>query len=293
MNEILVTGGSGFLGRHLNKRLLDKYKNVMIKTISRGENDVAKMLGMCQRGRLTPIIGDVRDIDTLKFALKGVDSVIHLAAMKHIDLCELNSMEATTTNVVGTMNLLKLFEGNTFVVVSTDKVVEPRGCYGATKLLMEKLILEKVRRNSACRYMIVRSGNIFGSTGSVIEKWRQQIRQSNEIIVTDLEMTRFFSDVNTLADFILKVMEQGESGHIYIPFQKAIKLEDLAKAVIELYGDEKTKIKVIGLRKGEKIHEKLFLEEDVITELKDSSSQYSERLSIAEIKGWLRKGDRG
>ncbi len=293
MNEILVTGGSGFLGRHLNKRLLDKYKNVRIKTISRDENDVAKIMGMCQGDRLTPIIGDIRDSDTLKFALKGVDSVIHLAAMKHIDLCELNSMEAITINVVGTMNLLKLFEGDTFVEMSTDKVVEATGCYGATKLLTEKLIQEKARRNSACRYMVVRSGNIFGSSGSVVEKWRQSIRQGNEIIVTNFEMTRFFISVNVLADFTIDVMERGESGNIYIPSHKVMKLEDLAKAVIELYGNEKTKIKVVGTRRGEKLHEKLLgkEEEDIITESKDGSSEYGERLSLSEIKQWLRKSD--
>lgn len=295
MNEILVTGGSGFLGRYLNKRLLDKYKNVRIKMISRDENDIAKTMGICRDSRLTPIVGDIRDSDALKFALKGVDSVIHLAAMKHIDLCELNSMEAITINVVGTMNLLKLFEGDTFVGMSTDKVVEATGCYGATKLLTEKLIQEKAKRNGVCRYMVVRSGNIFGSSGSVVDKWRQQIRQGNEIIVTNFEMTRFFIDVDVLADFIIDVLEQGKSGNVYIPSQKVIKLEDLAKATIELCGDGKTKMKVVGMTKGEKLHEKLFGEgeEDLVVDLQDRSSERGERLSISEIKELLRKCDEG
>ena len=108
-------------------------------------------------------------------------------------------------------------------------------------------------------------------------------------------MTRFFINVDVLADFIIDVIEQGRSGNIYIPFQKVIKLEDLAKATIELYGDGKTKIKVVGMTKGEKLHEKLFgeEEEDVITESKDKCSEYGERLSISEIKEWLRKGDEG
>jgi len=149
--------------------------------------------------------------------------------------------------------------------------------------------LEQSRKDADRRYIVVRSGNIFGSSGSVIEKWKHQIKQSNNITVTSLEMTRFFINVNTLADFIIEIIEQGESGKIYIPFQKVTTLEDLAKAVIELYGNEKTRMEITGLREGEKVHEKLFslFETNVVSKLNNDSSQTGERLSIEEIKDWL------
>ena len=290
MNTVLITGGAGFLGSHLVRGLLKKYSGIEVRALSRHENDIAEMIVSCHSDRLKPIIGDIREADTLKYALKGVDTVIHLAAMKHIGFCESHPLEAVTINTIATMNLLNSFVGNTFIGMSTDKAVEATGCYGATKLLLEKLILEQARKNAERRYMVVRSGNIFGSSGSVIEKWKQQIRQNNKItIATNLEMTRFFINVNTLVEFIIEVIERGENGEIYIPFQKVTTLENLAKAVIEYYGDEKTKMEVTGLREGEKMHEKLFspLESNVVSDLKIERSEYGEMLTIEEIKDWL------
>jgi UDP-N-acetylglucosamine 4,6-dehydratase len=290
MNRVLITGGAGFLGRHLIKKMLDKYSQIEIRSISRHENEIVEMVIFCNNdSRLKPIIGDIREVDTVRYATKDVDTVIHLAAMKHIDFCELYPSEAIFANVIGTMNLLKLFAGETFVGMSTDKAVEATGSYGATKLLLEKLILEQARKNPECRYMIVRSGNIFGSSGSVIQRWEQEIKQSNRVTVTDLGMTRFFINVGELAEFILGIIEQGESGKIYVPLQKVIKLGDLAKAMIEIYGDKKTKMEIIGLREGEKMHERLLLpwQTDVVSNLVTENSANGEVLSIQEIKDWL------
>jgi UDP-N-acetylglucosamine 4,6-dehydratase/5-epimerase len=291
MKKVLITGGAGFLGRHLTKGLLDKYSDIEIKAISRHENEIVEMIVACNNDkRLKPIIGDIREVDTAKYALTDVDTLIHLAAMKHIDFCEMYPSEAISVNIIATMNLLKLFTGNTCIGMSTDKAVEATGCYGATKLLLEKLILEQARRNPNRRYMVVRSGNIFGSSGSVIQRWKQQIKQNNKVMVTNLEMTRFFINVNTLVDFIIQVIEQGESGKIYIPFQKVARLGDLAKAMMELYGDAKTKKEVTGLREGEKMHERLFSpsQKDVVTDLTTECSEHGENLSIDEIKDWLK-----
>jgi FlaA1/EpsC-like NDP-sugar epimerase len=291
MDKILITGGAGFLGRHLIKVLLDKYSDVEIRAISRHENEMVEMIVACNNSsRLKPIIGDIREVDTVKYALTNIDTVIHLAAMKHIDFCEMYPSEAISVNIIATMNLLKLFTGNTFIGMSTDKAVEATGCYGATKLLLERLVLEQARKRPDCRYMVVRSGNIFGSSGSVIQRWKQQIKQSNKVTVTNLEMTRFYINVNTLVDFIIKVIERGESGKIYIPFQKVAGLGDLAKAMIELYGNAKTKKEVTGLREGEKMHERLFSPplKDVVTDLKAECSEHGENLSIDEIKDWLK-----
>lgn len=291
MDKVLITGGAGFLGRHLIKGLLDKYSDIEVRAISRHENEMVEMIVACNNDkRLKPIIGDIREVDTVKYALTNVDTAIHLAAMKHIDFCEMYPSEAISINLIATMNLLKLFTGDTFIGMSTDKAVEATGCYGATKLLLERLVLEQALRNPDRRYMVVRSGNIFGSSGSVIQRWKQQIKQSNKVTVTNLEMTRFFINVNTLVDFIIQVIERGESGKIYIPFQKVARLGDLAKAMIELYGDAKTKKEVKGLREGEKMHERLFspLQKDVVTDLTAECSEHGENLSIDEIKDWLK-----
>jgi FlaA1/EpsC-like NDP-sugar epimerase len=291
MDKVLITGGAGFLGRHLIKGLLDKYSDIEVRAISRHENEMVEMIVACNNDkRLKPIIGDIREVDTVKYALTNVDTAIHLAAMKHIDFCEMYPSEAISTNLIATMNLLKIFTGDTFIGMSTDKAVEATGCYGATKLLLERLVLEQACKSPDRRYMVVRSGNIFGSSGSVIQKWKQQIKQSNKVTVTNLEMTRFFINVNTLVDFIIQVIERGESGKIYIPFQKVARLGDLAKAMMELYGDAKTKKEVVGLREGEKMHERLFSpsQKDVVTDLTTECSEHGENLSIAEIKDWLK-----
>jgi len=288
MNLILVTGGSGFLGRHLIRRLLDKYQDIEVRIISRSENDIQRLLVECHSERLMPIVGDIRDVNSLKYAIRDSDTVVHLAAMKHIDLCDMYPLEAITTNVIGTKNLLDLFSGDTFISMSTDKAVEAITCYGATKLLMEKLVLDQANKEKNRRYMVVRAGNIFGSSGSVIERWKEQIRQGNEISVTNPDMTRFFINVKALVDFIVETMENGESGNIYIPYQKTIMLADLAKATIELYGNEATRLNISGVRVGEKVHELLFTEgEKVISSLDSNYSQDSPRLSVEEIKGWL------
>ncbi len=293
MKLILVTGGSGFLGRHLIQRLLDKYHDIKVRTISRGENDIQRMLVECHSERLMPIVGDIRDVDSLKYAIRDSDTVVHLAAMKHIDLCDMYPLEAITTNVIGTKNLLDLFSGDTFIDMSTDKAVEATTCYGATKLLMEKLVLDRANKEKNRRYMVVRAGNIFGSSGSVIERWKEQISRSNEINVTSPDMTRFFINVEALVDFIIDVMENRESGNVYIPYHKAILLADLAKATIELYGNEATRLNISGVRAGEKVHELLFTEaEKVISSLDSNYSQDSPRLSVEEIKGWLTELDK-
>ncbi len=285
---ILVTGGSGFLGRYLVPRLLDEYPDTEIRTISRDENTIRRLLTRCPNNRLVPIVGDIRDQDTARYALRDVDTVIHLAAMKHIDLCEMYPTEVTTVNIDGTRNILNSFSGSTFVYMSTDKAVNAVSCYGATKLIAEKLVLDQAKRKSG-RYMVIRTGNIFGSTGSVIDVWKHQIEQDNRINITDINMTKFFINVNTLVDFIMLTMESGESSNVYIPYQKALILADLAEAVISLYGNQTTGPRFVGIRPGEKMHEVLFADgEKIATSLPDNLSSNAPRLTVNEIKRWLK-----
>ena len=274
MKRILVTGGSGFLGRHLIRGLLNRYPDADITTIARNGTGIMKLMTACPSERLTTAVGDISDIDTLGFILKRIDTVIHLAALKFINLCEINPLEAISININATVNLLKLFEGDVFIGMSTDKAVEASSCYGATKLVLEKLVVAEAAVSEGPRYMVVRPGNIFGSTGSVIERWQQQLKQDNEIVITNPEMTRFFIDVNVLVDFMIDLVEKGENGHIYVPFARTIKLADLAQAFVELYGDSQTGLKMIGMSKGERVHERLFLPgENIVTDIQHSSSE--------------------
>ncbi len=288
--KVLITGGSGFLGRHLVKKLLDKYQDLEISTIARSGEGIIRLLSVCPSARFEPIIGDIRDEEILQFALRDVDTVVHLAAMKYINLCELSPSEAITINVHATTNLLKLFKGNTFISMSTDKAVESSSCYGATKLIVEKMTLAEADKNTNKRFMVVRSGNIFGSSGSVIENWHRQIKRNNEITVSNPEMTRFFIDVDELAEYIIAILENGESGKIYIPPQRVIQIGDLAQAFIELYGNKTTMMKVVGQFQGEKMHERLFMSgENIVTDMKHSNSDEGKKLSLDEIKVWLQK----
>ncbi len=288
--KVLITGGSGFLGRHLVKKLLDKYEDLEVNTIARSGEGIIRLLSVCPSARFEPIIGDIRDEEILQFALRDVDTVVHLAAMKYINLCELSPSEAITINVHATASLLKLFKGNTFISMSTDKAVESSSCYGATKLIVEKMTLAEADKNTNKRFMVVRSGNIFGSTGSVIENWHRQIKRNNEITVSNPEMTRFFIDVDELAEYIITVLENGESGKIYIPPQRVIQIGDLAQAFIELYGNKTTMMKVVGQFQGEKMHERLYMSgENIVTDMKHSNSDEGKKLSLDEIKVWLQK----
>ncbi|MBI2869693.1 MAG: polysaccharide biosynthesis protein [Chloroflexi bacterium] len=263
MKRILVTGGSGFVGRHLIAELLRKYPHAEVTSLSRSEGVISQLLTECPSKRLKIAMGDIRDYDAVRCAMKGIDIVIHLAAMKRVDLSEEHCQEAVTTNVIGTLNILNTFEGDTFVLMSTDKAVEPVNCYGGTKLVAEKLVQEQARHTRNGRFMIIRSGNIMGSTGSVIDIWKKQIEEKNEITVTNLEMLRFYTSVEGVIKLYLAVLERGENGKIYVtPRGEARVLRELVKETISLYGNNKTRTRVVGLRPGERMEEKMQAEEE-------------------------------
>lgn len=292
MKRVLITGGGGYVGQHLTKKLLDRYQDIIIRTISRHEGEITRLVTLCNSDRLEPVVGDIRDADTLRYTIKDIDTTIHLAAMKHINLCEANPLEAVTINVIGCINLIQLFQGDTFIVLSTDKAIEAVSCYGATKLITESLILQKARQEKGKRFIIIRSGNVFASSGSIIERWRQLIQQDNSITVTNPQMTRFFIDIDELTDFIIRIIENGKNGEVYIPPQRVIRIGDLARAFVELYGNEATRVQITGVRKGEKMSEKLFLEnEQVYTELEWDISEKGGKMSLNEIKALLAKNE--
>jgi FlaA1/EpsC-like NDP-sugar epimerase len=259
MKKVLVTGGSGFVGRSVIGKLLEQYPDIEVTSFSRSEGIISQLMTECPDKRLKIMMADVRDTQAVHCALKDKDTVIHLAAMKRVDLCEEECREAASINVIGTMNMLDSFCGNTFILMSTDKAVEPSNCYGGTKLVAERMLLE--RANKAIlgnRFMIIRSGNILGSTGSVMDIWKTQIEKYNEITVTNPDMKRYYTNVEGVVKLYIAVLERGENGRLYFtPSGDPLILKDLVTQTLKLYGNDKTKVKYIGLRPGERMTEKM------------------------------------
>ena len=207
MKKVLVTGGCGFVGYCVIRELLARHPDVEVTSMSRTEGELLPLMQVHTTRRLRAVLADIRDTDAIRFAARHADTLIHLAAMKRIDLCEEQSGEAIGTNVIGTMNALDAFDGDTFLFMSTDKAVEPTSCYGCSKLVAERLVLEEARKRAGkARLMIIRSGNIGGSTGGVLDVWKRQIEQNNEITVTNLNMTRSFTSIDSVAELILSLI---------------------------------------------------------------------------------------
>ena len=275
--KILITGGTGSLGRALTKRLLAEKVDV-IRIFSRNENKQVTMQSEFNDDRLRFLIGDVRDLPRLERALEGIDIVFHAAALKHVPIIEYNPFEAINTNVIGSRNVIEacLSENVDRVVgVGTDKAVSPLNTYGATKLLMEKLFttasnyLDKDKHKT--KFISLRYGNVLGSSGSVIPKFIQQIKSNQKITITDPKMTRFSITMDEALDFILESTISGKGSEVFIPKLRAYKIDDVKVALQELIdntGEEK-----IPVRQGEKFHETLINTDEMRTTL-ESESKY-------------------
>ena len=275
--KILITGGTGSLGRALTKRLLAEKVDV-IRIFSRNENKQVTMQSEFNDDRLRFLIGDVRDLPRLQRALEGIDIVFHTAALKHVPIIEYNPFEAINTNVIGSRNVIEacLSENVDRVVgVGTDKAVSPLNTYGATKLLMEKLFttasnyLDKDKHKT--KFISLRYGNVLGSSGSVIPKFIQQIKSNQKITITDPKMTRFSITMDEALDFILESTISGKGSEVFIPKLRAYKIDDVKVALQELIdntGEEK-----IPVRQGEKFHETLINTDEMRTTL-ESESKY-------------------
>ena len=275
--KILITGGTGSLGRALTKRLLAEKVDV-IRIFSRNENKQVTMQSEFNDNRLRFLIGDVRDLPRLQRALEGIDIVFHAAALKHVPIIEYNPFEAINTNVIGSRNVIEacLSENVDRVVgVGTDKAVSPLNTYGATKLLMEKLFttasnyLDKDKHKT--KFISLRYGNVLGSSGSVIPKFIQQIKSNQKITITDPKMTRFSITMDEALDFILESTMSGNGSEVFIPKLRAYKIDDVKVALQELIGN--TGEEKIPVRQGEKFHETLINTDEMRTTL-ESESKY-------------------
>ena len=275
--KILITGGTGSLGRALTKRLLAEKVDV-IRIFSRNENKQVTMQSEFNDERLRFLIGDVRDLPRLRRALEGIDIVFHAAALKHVPIIEYNPFEAINTNVIGSRNVVEacLSENvGTVVGVGTDKAVSPLNTYGATKLLMEKLFttasnyLDKDKHKT--KFISLRYGNVLGSSGSVIPKFIQQIKSNQKITITDPNMTRFSITMDEALDFILDSTVSGKGSEVFIPKLRAYKIDDVKTALQELISN--TGEQKIPVRQGEKFHETLINIDEMRTTL-ESESKY-------------------
>ena len=275
--KILITGGTGSLGQALTKRLLT-HKVETVRIYSRNENKQITMESEIHDDRLRFLIGDVRDLPRLQRAMEDIDIVFHAAALKHVPVIEYNPFEAIKTNVMGSQNVIDacLHENVEIAVgVGTDKAVSPLNTYGATKLLMEKLFVTARNYLSSqkhkTKFIALRYGNVLGSSGSVVPKLVNQIRNKEKITITDSCMTRFSITMDEALDFILKSTSSGKGSEIFIPKLRSYSINDLKQAIVEIVGN--TGEKTIPIRPGEKIHEVL-INDDEIKYTWESDSNY-------------------
>lgn len=258
----LITGATGSFGRAMIDQLLAEHDPKAIRLYSRDE---LKQSEVQQRhpgdDRLRYLIGDVRDLPRLNRACRGVDVIIHAAAMKQVPACEYNPFEAIKTNVLGAENVVTAAIDNEVPVVvalSTDKAVNPVNLYGATKLCAEKIITQgnAYAADSIARFACVRYGNVVGSRGSVVPLFQAQ-RESGVLTITDDRMTRFWMTLRQAVDLVIDCSERMLGGEVFVPKIPSMKITDLAEALAP-----ECEHKVIGIRPGEKLHEILVTQDE-------------------------------
>lgn len=267
---LLITGGTGSFGNAVLNRFL-KTDIGEIRVFSRDEKKQDDMRHEFQvkmpeaADKIRFYIGDVRDIQSIKNAMHGVDYVFHAAALKQVPSCEFFPLEAVKTNVLGTDNVLTaaIDEGvETVICLSTDKAAYPVNAMGTSKAMMEKVVVAKSRTTKRTKICCTRYGNVMCSRGSVIPLWIEQIRAGKPITITDPNMTRFIMSLEEAVDLVLFAFENGQSGDILVQKAPACTIQTQAEAVCRLFGGDEDNIKIIGIRHGEKMYETLLTNEE-------------------------------
>ena len=258
--SILITGRTGSFGKKMVSTLIKNFKLKRIIIFSRDEQKQFNMANSKEFSEkkyknLRYFIGDIRDKERLQIALENVDYVIHAAALKHVPVAEYNPMEFIKTNINGANNIINACLKNNvkkIIALSTDKAVNPINLYGATKLASDKLFVSanNIVGNKNSRFSVVRYGNVAGSRGSVIPYFKSLSNKQNYFPITNVKMTRFWITLDQGVNFVLKNFERMHGGEIFVPKIPSFKIIDLARAV-----NNKMKIKIVGVRPGEKIHE--------------------------------------
>ena len=267
---LMITGGTGSFGNAVLNRFL-KTDIGEIRIFSRDEKKQDDMRHEFQAkmpevaDKIKFYIGDVRDLQSVKGAMHGVDYIFHAAALKQVPSCEFFPMEAVRTNVIGTDNVLTaaIEEGvESVICLSTDKAAYPINAMGITKAVEEKVAVAKSRMSGKTKICCTRYGNVMCSRGSVIPLWIDQIKNGNPITLTEPSMTRFIMSLEEAVDLVLFAFEHGENGDLLIQKAPACTIQTQAEAVCELFGGKKEDIKVIGIRHGEKMYETLLTNEE-------------------------------
>lgn len=260
---ILITGGTGSFGRQYVKTLLNRYSPKKIIVFSRDELKQFEMQQEYHQPCMRYFIGDVRDGERVKQACKGVDYIIHAAALKQVPVAEYNPMECIKTNINGAENVIQAAIANKVtkvIALSTDKAANPVNLYGATKLCSDKLFVaaNNIVGEKYPRFSVVRYGNVVGSRGSVVPFFKKLVDQGvSELPITDVNMTRFWISLQDGVDLVLKSFERMHGGEIFVPKIPSIRIVDLAEAIAPGLPH-----KVVGIRPGEKLHEKMVPRDD-------------------------------
>lgn len=260
---ILVTGGTGSWGNELVRQLLN-FTPKEIRIFSRNEsNQFAMKQRFDQNPKLRFIIGDIKEKDALMDACKDADYIFHLAALKHVPVCEDQPLEALKTNVIGTQNVIDAAihcNVKSVIYISTDKASDPSNFYGLSKAMGERLIIHANTLKTKTKFVCIRGGNVLGTNGSVIHVFKRQIQEKQKVGITDLNMTRFFLTVEEAIKLVFKATYESLGGEIFVMKMPTCRIIDLAEVLIEASNVENVDIEILGIRPGEKIHELLLSE---------------------------------
>ncbi|WP_276282371.1 polysaccharide biosynthesis protein [Halorussus caseinilyticus] len=272
--QVLVTGGCGSIGSELVERLLDYEEPAVVRVFDNDEAGLFDLKTTLDSDRLRFLLGDVRDRNRLEMAMEDIDVVFHAAALKHVGLNEYNPFETVQTNALGTQNLIRAaMEENVeaFVTISTDKASNPTSVMGATKLLSERLTIaaNTYKGEQNTEFGCVRFGNVFGSSGSVVPLFLDQISDGGPMTVTNREMTRFIMPIEEATDLVFDAYERMEGGETFVLKMPVFRLMDLAEAMRTEYAPQfgydpsEVEIHKTGKRPGERIHEKLISKDEI------------------------------
>lgn len=286
--KYLVVGGTGSLGKALVKRLLIEGNNE-IKIVSRSELNQKQMsqeFGFDDR--LTFVLGDIRDRDSMFRHFSGIDVAFCFAALKHVDVMEENPEESVKTNILGTINMADAAQSCRVphvVFSSTDKAVDPVNVYGACKFISEKILFRRNELQLTTKYTIFRWGNVLFSRGSALQSFTDSLKSSGKVKITDREMTRFFIRIEDAVEFMLKNYQTADRGKPSIPDMKAANILTIVECLADILGLSSYEIEDMPVRRGEKLHEAIrSAHEDP-----NANSLHWEKFSKEELKSLIER----
>ena len=262
--KLLITGGTGSFGKAVLNRVLTIKTFDEIRIFSRDEKKQDDLRKKVNTSKVKFLLGDVRDVNSIKPAINGVDYLFHAAALKQVPSCEFFPLEAIKTNVLGTSNVLDLAiesQVKNVIVLSTDKAVYPINAMGISKAMMEKVAIAKSRDSGITKICVTRYGNVMASRGSVIPLFLEQIKRGKDITITNPRMTRFMMTLEDAVDLVFYAYKNGDSGDTFVQKAPAATIQTLVEAMLSIL-EADTNVELIGTRHGEKLYESLLTTEE-------------------------------